>query len=227
MGIETILLGASLATAAAGTGLGVMSAMAQGENAAASAAYQARVAENQAAVARNNANAAKQDIARAETDLGRTSEAGQRALEAQGRAAAAEMGDLAAGQGASGLTGPSQMRARDTLRFLAGQDRVNARADVDTNINQGVARVADAEGRVVDFENEARGAIGTASAARASGNFAQQMAMGQALGVGLQGASTMLGIATSPMATNWMRKRGWIGGSTTGMMSPMPTPRPR
>lgn len=208
MGVETLLLGGALATSVAGTVAGVAGARAEGRNAAASAAYQSAVARNQAAIALANAQAAELDVIRADEETGRISEAGQRSLEAQGRSARAQMGELATDQSASGLTGGSHAAQRRSLQVLASEDRVNARAGVDSEIAGGVQAATEARTRVVDFTNQARGAQSDAMVARAEGKFAKKLGTSRAIGEGISGLSSLLSIGTSPMAQNWMAKRG-------------------
>lgn len=208
--IETILLGASVAASVAGTGVGIMSAQAQGANAAAMAGYQSQVARNAANVADANAKQAEADALRAEVDAGRVSEAGQRSVVQQDQNARLLMGEQEAEQAASGLTGRSQASARDTLRRLAGQDRFNLRERADADTAQANQRVIDFESEAVGFENRATGARNDAAAGVASGEFAQSNANAESLAVGLQGVGSLIGTASSPMAMNWFKKRGYI-----------------
>ena len=208
MGLETILLGSAVAASVAGTGIGIMSAQAQGANAASMAAYQAQVSRNAANVADANSKQAAADALRAEVDAGRVSEAGQRSVLQQDQNAQQLIGQQEAQQAASGLTGRSQASARDTLRRLAGQDRENIRAGADTDLAGANQRVVDLRTEAVDFENRAIGARNDAAASIASGNFAKSQASANSVAVGLGGVSSLIGIANSPLAQNWFAKRG-------------------
>ena len=208
MGLETILLGSAVAASVAGTGIGIMSAQAQGANAASMAAYQAQVSRNAANVADANSKQAAADALRAEVDAGRVSEAGQRSVLQQDQNAQQLIGQQEAQQAASGLTGRSQASARDTLRRLAGQDRENIRAGADTDLAGANQRVVDLRTEAVDFENRAIGARNDATASIASGNFAKSQASANSVAVGLGGVSSLIGIANSPLAQNWFAKRG-------------------
>jgi len=208
MGLETILLGSAVAASVAGTGIGIMSAQAQGANAASMAAYQAQVSRNAANVADANSKQAAADALRAEVDAGRVSEAGQRSVLQQDQNAQQLIGQQEAQQAASGLTGRSQASARDTLRRLAGQDRENIRAGADTDLAGANQRVVDLRTEAVDFENRAIGARNDATASIASGNFAKSQASAKSVAVGLEGVSSLIGIANSPLAQNWLAKRG-------------------
>ena len=208
MGLETILLGSAVAASVAGTGVGIMSAQAQGANAASMAAYQAQVSRNAANVADANSKQAAADALRAEVDAGRVSEAGQRSVLQQDQNARQIIGQQEAQQAASGLTGRSQASARDTLRRLAGQDRENIRAGADADLAGANQRVVDLRTEAVDFENRAIGARNDATASIASGNFAKSQASANSVAVGLGGVSSLIGIANSPLAQNWFAKRG-------------------
>lgn len=215
MGIETALLAASVAASVAGTGMGIMSAQAQGANAAAMAGYQSQVARNAANVADANAKQAEADALRAEVDAGRVSEAGQRAVVQQDQNARQVMGQQEAEQAASGLTGRSQASARDTLRRLAGQDRENIRASADADLAQANQRVIDLRTESVDYENRAIGARNDAAASAATGEFARSQASAESVAIGLGGVSSLIGTATSPLAQNWFAKRGTSGRAPT------------
>lgn len=208
MGVETILLGGALAASAAGTGVSIMGSIAEGRNAATSAAYQSAVARNQAAIAKANAQAAELDVIRADEETGRISESGQRALEAQGRSARGQMGELATDQSASGLTGGSHAAQRRSLQVLASEDRLNTRAGVDSEIAGGIQAAMEARAKVVDYTNEATGAKSDSLAYDAQGKFAKKLGRSRAIGAGISGLGSLLSIGTSPMAQNWLAKRG-------------------
>lgn len=231
MGLETIALvgaGISAATTVAGTAMSASAANAEGKAAANSAAYRAQVARNNQILAKQNAAASARDAARAETDASKVGQAVQERGQQQDRSARQEIADVVATQGASGLRGVSQTGVVSTLRALAAQDRVNLRKQGEAEVAQAQDRVIGFQQDAINFENQAKGLGDQANVELAQGRYAKSAANAAAVGALVQGAgqlgSTVITSAGNPMVKSWFDKRGRGGGFKSAPWAEMWTP---
>lgn len=213
--LTAVLTGASAAVSAVGT--------IAGANAAASASkYQAQVAQNNALVADWNARQTVKDQEVAEENAKRAGYAGQERAQQQDRAAAEQIGEVIAGQAASGVRGASPQRVLATMRELAGMDRQQIRREGDSEAGafRGQARALEVEranlqGRAQVLRSDAGMLRRDAGIQRTAGYLG---AGGTLLGGFADAYGKMQGGATNPLSrrgfsdANKFRASGYRGG---------------
>lgn len=184
----------------AATALSAAGMVAQGNAAASAARYQGQVAQNNALLADWNARQSAKDQAIAEENAKRAGYAAQERAQQQDRAAAEQIGEVQAAQAASGLRGGSPARVLDTMRELAGIDRLQVRREGDSQADAFRAQARGFEVEQVDLQNRARVLRSDAAMFSREASIARASGYMNAAGAILGGAGSLLGdSAQNPM----------------------------